>query len=253
MDELRSWFIVKLKDLGWTGLDDVVDYVIGVEDPEESRVYLQSLLGGDPKTEEFISAFLSKLSEARQKPSGSNAEKFSSSPPTSSPKSTTGAEKTARPRGSSSQQAKADPVLDVKSADDYMIRVREARRKQLIVNCLNCGKVYMTVPFNGTCEFCNARLLDSVVSTEDATERKDRLLEFDRNVVKRTTVLDDDNDFYDSEATNWMSHDEKNQLKKRMESEAREAERSRREYTVVLDLSGRRVVAVGEASGQGEG
>jgi len=71
--------------------------------------------------------------------------------------------------------------------------------------------------------------------------------------VKRTTVLDDDNDFYDSEATNWMSHDEKNQLKKRMESEAREAERSRREYTVVLDLSGRRVVAVGEASGQGEG
>ncbi|KAJ8903334.1 hypothetical protein NDN08_004442 [Rhodosorus marinus] len=250
MDELRSWFNVKLKDLGWTGLDDVVDYVSGVEDQEESRVYLQSLLGGDPTTEEFISAFLSKLSEARRKPTACKAEESSSTPPPSRSKSTKRAEKKNRPRGVSSEQAKPEPVLDVSSAEDYMIRVREARRKQIIINCLSCGKIHMTVPFSGTCEFCEVRLLDSVVPTEDAIEQKDRLLEFDRNVAKRTTVLDDDNDFYDSEAMNWMSNDERNQLNKRMESKEQEAERSRREYAVVLDLSGRRVVAAGSASGQ---
>jgi len=250
MDELRSWSSAKLKDLGWTGLDDVVDYLIGVEDQEESRVYLQSLLGGDPTTEEFITAFLSKLSEAKRNPTASNAEVSSSEPPPSSSKSTKRAGKRSRPRTGSSQQAIPEPVLDVSSAEEYMIRVREARRKQLVINCLSCGKIHMTVPFTGRCEFCGARLLDSVEPTEDAKERKDRLLEFDGNVAKRTTIWDDDNDFYDIEATNWMSNEEKNQLKKRMESKEKEAERSRREYTVMLDLSGRRVVPAGEASSQ---
>ena len=76
-----------------------------------------------------------------------------------------------------------------------------------------------------------------------ARDAKDRLVAFDRTAAARTTVIDDQSDWFEIEANAWLDEDEREEAKRQaMEvEEAREAAAKNRATRVTLDLLGRRV------------
>lgn len=79
-------------------------------------------------------------------------------------------------------------------------------------------------------------------SAAAAVALKDRLVEYDRESAKRTTVYDDQADFFEIDANAWLTEEERAVLRQR-EREMAEAEEARRKrVTVSIDLLGRKVV-----------
>ncbi|KAF8399469.1 hypothetical protein HHK36_015334 [Tetracentron sinense] len=139
----------------------------------------------------------------------------------------------------------------------------QARRHRLVSNCLSCGKIVCEQEGEGPCSFCGALVLkegstyagleESGLPLSDAEAAAEafskRLVDYDRNSAARTTVIDDQSDYYEIEGNSWLSIEEKEHLKKKQQ-EIEEAERARRSKVVVtFDLVGRKVVMnEGEAS-----
>ncbi|XP_010258368.1 PREDICTED: activating signal cointegrator 1 [Nelumbo nucifera] len=132
----------------------------------------------------------------------------------------------------------------------------QARRHRLVGNCLSCGKIVCEQEGEGPCSFCGALVLregstyagldEAVLPATDAEAAAEafakKLVEYDRNSAARTTVIDDQSDYYEIEGNSWLSPEEKEILKKKQQ-EIEEAERARRSKVVVtFDLVGRKVV-----------
>ena len=78
-----------------------------------------------------------------------------------------------------------------------------------------------------------------------AVAAKDRLVHFDKTSAKRTTVIDDQSEWYDIDGNAWLDEKERAELKRQareMEEAAEEAKRKAR-TTWTLDLVGRKVIA----------
>ncbi|KAH7851321.1 hypothetical protein Vadar_009785 [Vaccinium darrowii] len=133
----------------------------------------------------------------------------------------------------------------------------QARRHGLISNCLSCGKIVCEQEGEGPCQFCGALVLkegssyagldegagpllsDAEVAAEAYAKR---LVDYDRNSAARTTVIDDQSDYYEIEGNSWLSMEEKELLRKKRE-EIEEAEQARRNKVVIaFDLVGRKVL-----------
>ena len=94
-----------------------------------------------------------------------------------------------------------------------------ARRHALVTNCLTCGKVICEQEGEGPCLFCGSDPdvpHDSDAAGHDAAAKaaadrfKSRLLEFDRTSAKRTTVIDDQEDYFAHAGSDaWLSDSEK--------------------------------------------
>ncbi|XP_060796409.1 activating signal cointegrator 1 [Neoarius graeffei] len=81
---------------------------------------------------------------------------------------------------------------------------------------------------------------------EKAIQHKDKLLEFDKNSVRRTQVLDDECDYFATDSNQWLSPVERTALRKQ-EEELRELRHaSRKDRKITLDFAGRRVLEEGE-------
>ncbi|XP_042496110.1 activating signal cointegrator 1 [Macadamia integrifolia] len=132
----------------------------------------------------------------------------------------------------------------------------QARRHKLVSNCLSCGKIVCEQEGEGPCNFCGALVLregstyagleNAVVPLSDAEAEAEayakRLVEYDRNAAARTTVIDDQSDYYEFEGNSWLSKEEKDLLKKKQQ-EIDEAESARRSKVVVtFDLVGRKIL-----------
>ncbi|KAL2244238.1 activating signal cointegrator 1 [Sesamum indicum] len=132
----------------------------------------------------------------------------------------------------------------------------QARRHRLVSNCLSCGKIVCEQEGEGPCNFCGALVLkegstyagldEGVMLLTDAEaaaeEFAKRLVEYDRNSAARTTVIDDQSDYYEIEGNSWLSNEEKELLRKKRE-ELEEAERAKRSKVVMtFDLLGRKVL-----------
>lgn len=97
----------------------------------------------------------------------------------------------------------------------------QARRHRLVSNCLSCGKIVCEQEGEGPCSFCGALVLKegstyagleegfTPVSDADvaAEAYAKRLVEYDRNSAARTTVIDDQSDYYESEGSKWVSQE----------------------------------------------
>jgi hypothetical protein len=95
----------------------------------------------------------------------------------------------------------------------------QARRHNLVSNCLSCGKIVCEQEGEGPCNFCGALVLKEGSSyagleeslpplseTEAAAEAyAKRLVEYDRNAAARTTVIDDQSDYYELDSNTWLS------------------------------------------------
>ncbi|KAL3640587.1 hypothetical protein CASFOL_015555 [Castilleja foliolosa] len=132
----------------------------------------------------------------------------------------------------------------------------QARRHILISNCLSCGKIVCEQEGEGPCNFCGALVLKegssyagleegvALVNDDEAAAEAfaKRLVEYDRNSAARTTVIDDQSDYYETEGNSWLSVEEKELLTKKRE-EVEEAERVQRNKVVMtFDLLGRKVL-----------
>lgn len=158
-----------------------------------------------------------------------------------------------------------------------------AQKHKLINNCVSCGRIVCEQEGSGPCLFCGSLVCtreeqeilqrDSNKSQklrkklmgdggerdylphqearmkaglEKAVQHKDKLLEFDRNSVKRTQVLDDESDYFATESNQWLLPSEREKLRKK-EEELREIRHaSRKDRKITLDFAGRQVLDRGD-------
>lgn len=158
-----------------------------------------------------------------------------------------------------------------------------AQKHKLINNCISCGRIVCEQEGSGPCLFCGSLVCtkeeqeilqrDSNKSQklrkklmgdggerdylphqeakmkaglEKAVQHKDKLLEFDRNSVKRTQVLDDESDYFAADSNQWLSPGEREKLR-RKEEELREIRHaSRKDRKITLDFAGRQVIEEGD-------
>lgn len=97
----------------------------------------------------------------------------------------------------------------------------QARQHRLVSNCLSCGKIVCEQEGEGPCSFCGALVLkegstyagleESMPPISDAEFAAEayakRLVDYDRNSAARTTVIDDQSDYYEIEGNSWLSNE----------------------------------------------
>ncbi|XP_029936754.1 activating signal cointegrator 1 isoform X1 [Myripristis murdjan] len=158
-----------------------------------------------------------------------------------------------------------------------------AQKHNLINNCLSCGRIVCEQEGSGPCLFCGSLVCtkeeqeilqrDSNKSQklrkklmgdctdrdylphqearikaglEKALQHKDKLLEYDKNSVRRTQVLDDESDYFATDSNQWLSPSERDKLRKK-EEELRELRHaSRKDRKITLDFAGRQVLDEGD-------
>ncbi|KAM8877780.1 activating signal cointegrator 1 [Synchiropus picturatus] len=154
-----------------------------------------------------------------------------------------------------------------------------AQKHKLINNCISCGRIVCEQEGSGPCIFCgnlvctneeqeilqrdsnkSQKLKKKLMGDRDylpnqeakikaglekAVQHKDKLLEYDRNSVRRTQVLDDESDYFATESNQWLSPGEREKLRKK-EEELRELRHSsRKDRKITLDFAGRQVIDEG--------
>uniref|UniRef100_A0AAQ6IIM6 Activating signal cointegrator 1 n=1 Tax=Anabas testudineus TaxID=64144 RepID=A0AAQ6IIM6_ANATE len=157
-----------------------------------------------------------------------------------------------------------------------------AQKHRLINNCISCGRIVCEQEGSGPCLFCgnlvctreeqeilqrdsnkSQKLRKKLMGDcgerdylphqeakmktglEKAVQHKDKLLEYDRNSVRRTQVLDDESDYFATESNQWLSPSEREKLRKK-EEELRELRHaSRKDRKITLDFAGRQVLDEG--------
>lgn len=161
---------------------------------------------------------------------------------------------------------------DGQSNDMVMLKGRnkcdcQASKHKLINNCLNCGRIVCEQEGSGTCFFCGnlvcseeeqklinsqtkkgeslkKSLMDQKHCTkglDDAMAQRDRLLEYDKQSERRTTVIDDESDYFKSNSV-WLNDVERKKLVSLEEQLRDQKHASRLSKKVTLDFAGRQVI-----------
>uniref|UniRef100_A0A8C5FVU2 Thyroid hormone receptor interactor 4 n=1 Tax=Gadus morhua TaxID=8049 RepID=A0A8C5FVU2_GADMO len=161
-----------------------------------------------------------------------------------------------------------------------------AQKHNLINNCLSCGRIVCEQEGSGPCLFCGnlvctrdeqeilqrdsnkslklrKKLMESSdrdylphqearmnAGLEKALQHKDKLLEYDKNSVRRTQVLDDESDYFATDSNQWLSPSEREKLRKQDEELRELRHASRKDRKITLDFAGRQVLDEGENFGQ---
>ncbi|TRY66963.1 hypothetical protein TCAL_05511 [Tigriopus californicus] len=138
----------------------------------------------------------------------------------------------------------------------------------LVNNCTDCGRIVCEQEGSGPCMFCgslvctkeeqevlnrNSRKSDQLLKklltnpVEDqskalAEQRKNQLLEYDKNSEKRTKVIDDESDYFSVDSDKWLSHEQRDKLRKREQELRDKRHGSRLNRKITFDFAGRRVV-----------
>ena len=145
-----------------------------------------------------------------------------------------------------------------------------ASKHKLINNCLSCGRIVCEQEGAGPCFFCGNLVkakheADQISAPEEtleiqnnkkngkgkqnkedpqhmmkAIEHKNKLLEYDRTSEKRTKVLDDECDYFNS-GSKWLSKEERDVLQAK-EKEMKEKRYDRSNKKITIDLLGRQVI-----------
>lgn len=141
----------------------------------------------------------------------------------------------------------------------------QASEHDLINNCLSCGRIVCSQEGSGPCVFCGELVCTEEESAiikskkgesfkkslmekgggglglEEALKHRDKLLEYNDNMARRTTVIDDEMDYFDSNSQ-WLSVDDRKKVKK-LEAAMHSAKHDRRSNKkITLDFAGRAVI-----------
>ncbi|XP_011143802.1 activating signal cointegrator 1 isoform X2 [Harpegnathos saltator] len=176
-------------------------------------------------------------------------------------------------------EKKKTKFVNLYSQGDILLKGRhrcncEARRHSLVNNCLGCGKIVCAQEGSGPCFFCNElvcspeqqtilqskskqadalynKLMDQKMNKglEDSLKQRDKLLEYDRNSARRTKVIDDQSDYYQSHST-WLSASEREKLQKQETEALARKHMSRLDRRIAINLMGREVTDEDEIASQ---
>ncbi|CAK9833563.1 Activating signal cointegrator 1 [Anthophora retusa] len=143
----------------------------------------------------------------------------------------------------------------------------EAERHALINNCLNCGRIVCSQEGSGPCFFCGELVCSNaeeatINSTkkqadhlynklmhqkpnkflEESIKQRDKLIEYDRNGVQCTKIIDDECDYYQS-SNLWLTAEQREKSKKLEEemNQARHLSRLDRKIYANIDFAGRTI------------
>lgn len=142
----------------------------------------------------------------------------------------------------------------------------QASKHKLINNCIQCGRIVCEQEGSGPCLFCGnlvctedeQRTIESSSKKgdnlkkslmqqqrpkgwEEAVAMRNRLIDYDRTSERRTTVIDDESDYFKTNSV-WLSDAERAKLKKLEEELNAKKHASRRSQKVTLDFAGRQIV-----------
>lgn len=146
----------------------------------------------------------------------------------------------------------------------------QASKHDLVNNCLHCGRIVCRQEGSGPCMFCGnlvcseeeQRMINSqskkgehlkkslmeqkkTKGLDEAISQRDRLIRYDRESEKRTTVIDDESDYFKANSV-WLNDEERVKLKA-LEEEVREkTHSSRARKKMTFDFAGRQVVEESE-------
>uniref|UniRef100_A0A803P9J4 Zinc finger C2HC5-type domain-containing protein n=1 Tax=Cannabis sativa TaxID=3483 RepID=A0A803P9J4_CANSA len=126
----------------------------------------------------------------------------------------------------------------------------QAHQHRLISNCLSCGKIVCEKEGEGPFSFCGSLVLGKgskyagldesppLISDAEAVAEaySKRLVDYDRNSAARTTLIDDQSDYYEMEGNNWLSMEEKELLRKKREEIEEEEKAKQNRVVVTFDL-----------------
>jgi alkylated DNA repair dioxygenase AlkB len=137
----------------------------------------------------------------------------------------------------------------------------QATRHKLIANCISCGRIVCEQEGPGPCLFCGDEVsTNSAVQSMArprsekeqaqflaALKHRDKLLEYGRTAAKRTTVIDDQLDYFDTDAMadSWMTEEEKARIAELMRVR-KEKEMRKRHVSITFDFAGRQVIEAPE-------
>ncbi|KAL1375947.1 hypothetical protein pipiens_017176 [Culex pipiens pipiens] len=261
--------------------DDMVSYILELRSPQDLDNYFSTLLdSGNPEHVGFLNEFKQRLRKSPGDGggrggggAGGKGQKGGKSQPKQQPvkvepvqpeqsAATTATKKRTKYVNLYDQEGRANVVL---LKGRHLCDCQAAKHK-LVNNCLQCGRIVCEQEGSGPCLFCGnlvcteeeQRMIDSSSKKgdnlrrtlmdqnrpkgwEEAVATRNRLLEYDRNSEKRTTVIDDESDYFKSNSV-WLSDAERKKLEK-LEVEMREKKHaSRLAKAVTLDFAGRQVI-----------
>uniref|UniRef100_A0A3B4B1T5 Activating signal cointegrator 1 n=1 Tax=Periophthalmus magnuspinnatus TaxID=409849 RepID=A0A3B4B1T5_9GOBI len=302
-EALFEWCVDQLHHrFGLEACEDIVKYILTIENQEELEEYVGDLLQGtDGRKRHFIDELLKRWKrtqrpsmDTKSKRKGRNKEVLSISQAEPEPEAVKTPIDQARVNmGSLSSSKKKNKFVNLyaKEGQDKLAVLLPGRhaceclaqKHKLINNCISCGRIVCEQEGSGPCLFCGSLVCtkeeqeilqrDSNKSQklrkklmgddgerdylphqeakmkaglEKAVQHKDKLLEFDRNSVKRTQVLDDESDYFATDSNQWLSPGEREKLRRR-EEELREIRHaSRKDRKITLDFAGRQVIEEGD-------
>uniref|UniRef100_A0A182SZ10 Zinc finger C2HC5-type domain-containing protein n=1 Tax=Anopheles maculatus TaxID=74869 RepID=A0A182SZ10_9DIPT len=229
-----------------------------------------------PETGKTKAVAQAPASSKGKQPSSKQQQQTKSSKTTTS-SAATGPSLTAKPSAQESGSGKRKTKYvnlygqDGELADVVLLKGRhhcdcQASKHRLINNCIHCGRIVCEQEGSGPCLFCGSlvcteteqRTIESSsrkgdnlrrslmeqnrpAGWEEALAMRNRLLEYDRNSEKRTTVIDDEADYFKTHSI-WLSDAERKKLAQ-LEEELREKRHaSRLARKVTLDFAGRQVL-----------
>jgi len=253
MATAKQWLSQQLVELGWVGLDDVVEYISKLDSLEEIQIYMTSLLGDTPVVVDLAQRFSSmnlgsvdstvasssagKKAKRRERKRAIPSGKWNPATEGNSNETATAAGGTTRVLTTLEEGDVKRENQDLQQKISWMHdRIREARESKRVVNCLACGRIHYKVPEDGECLFCHESLFPPDVQlSSEAMRRRDLLIEYERTSAKRTAVYDDESDYFNSTSDFWMSTAEKEEVEKgRIERKAAEEEERR---VVTIDIN----------------
>mmetsp|Transcript_23048 Transcript_23048/g.26296 ORF Transcript_23048/g.26296 Transcript_23048/m.26296 type:complete len:323 (-) Transcript_23048:154-1122(-) len=113
-----------------------------------------------------------------------------------------------------------------------------------LTNCLNCGRISCIKEGYDYCPFCGflvdkigemANAGENPLASDKAWQHKERLLRFDRDSARRTVIWDDQEDYFSSSKSTWLSEEEKtNAHQKETERNKKLHERQKQTLNIVF-------------------
>ncbi|XP_011347344.2 activating signal cointegrator 1 [Ooceraea biroi] len=272
---MEKWVEEKLSELlNFPVPDDLSRYIMQMENETDLENYLTELLGNEnPKHKQFMieckkqRAFYNSQTGYKKTNNNDNATNKQNDKKKGKTKGKENVQiqETTKPE---KLEKKKNKFVNLLSHGDIILKGRhrcdcEAKRHTLINNCLNCGRIVCAQEGAGPCLFCESlvcspeqhiilqsntrqannlynKLMDrkSNKGLEDSLTQRDKLLEFDRNSARRTKVIDDEADYYQSNST-WLSTAEREKLSKQEEEAHARKHASRLDRRVTIDFMGR--------------
>ncbi|XP_071439757.1 activating signal cointegrator 1 [Hetaerina americana] len=259
---------------------DLITYILSIENARDLEEYLKTLLNfQDPAHRQLLSELLKKSARQNQANRGNKTseveQKYTVSKQNEKKGKPLQQEQNSKKEQISAVSKKKSKYVGLytqegQNKDVVLLKGRhkcfcQAGKHGLINNCVQCGRIVCEQEGPGPCLFCGSlvyppgegmerhgvtsetqiqymkQMLPKSVDWEEAMERRDRLLEYDRTCEKRTKVIDDENDYFSSSSP-WLSKEEREQLRKRELELKAQRDMSRHKKTMTFDFGGRQVV-----------